>query len=217
MLNAETLLVWGQFVDKYLRRLKRLATNDPSLKDQYTHALERAIGVGDEENCKGMEFTSDGRLLLINSINISNPNDGLIVGHHSYGEYGNSAPMEFNKKTLWEKELAEWSEKYSSLKPQTANWVPPGQDEPLLPEAVGPGYKLIDPIVPEAARNWPLHNRMQIDTILEYHTGCCWFYSRLRLVFFPTFDELKLSPQYLIEREMEKLNWYEVAMEIACD
>jgi len=200
--------------DEYLRRLKRLAANDPSLKDHYIRALERAIGVGDDEDCKGMVFTSDGRRLNINNIKISNPNDGLIVGFHSYGEYGNG-PKEYNVKTRLKKELKEWAEKWSRIKRSPQDRLPP-KVNPLV-EAIGNGYKLIDPIVPDSERMCPIYQRMVVDTILEFHTNCCWYYSQLRLMFLPTYDELKLSPQILIEREMEKLNWYELAMEVYCD
>jgi len=66
--------------------------------------------------------------------------------------------------------------------------------------------------VPDSERMRPIYRRMQVDALLEFHTNCCWYYSQLRLMFLPTYDELKLSPQILIEREVSKLNWYELAM-----
>lgn len=204
-------------MDNYLRRMKRLVSQDPTLKDQYIRALERVAGVESGEECDGMFFTSDGRRLKINYIKIIDPNDGLIVGFHRYGEFGNTdTPIRYDIKSKWEKELSEWSGKRSGLN-RTPGWVRPGQEEPDLPEAVGKGFKLIDPDVPDSEKFCPIYRRMQVDTLLQFHTKCCWFYSHLRLVFFPTYDELKLSPQYLIEREMEKLNWYEIAVEQACD
>lgn len=202
-------------MDSYLRRIKRLVSHDPALKDQYIRALERATGVDGDEDCEGMAFVSDGRRLYIKRIMITDPNDGLIVGHHSYGEYGDSAPVEYNIKTKLEKELKEWSKEWENIKRKSTDWLPPNTN-PLI-EAEGDGYKLVDPIIPDSRKKCPLYQRMCVDAILEYHTKCCWYYSQLRLIFLPTYDDLKLSPQYLIEREMKKLNWYELAMEIYCD